>query len=473
MTSVLNISMKILLFLFTIVVTEGSKCPQLRKPHDNSCSKFYDCINLPNGGYVWAPAKCTDGLVFQPHLLLCVLPGDNWTCNDSESINNQVSNNKIVIIDSNNKTGTNSRPNTAELINDPSPKLNTFNSLSNLQLIIPYPLNGVNAANRKEAFEILIPMKQSTNNSNNKNNTNNSKEYLNKIIFYQHIGPSIKQFISLPTRDYSGVNHNDLFNYLVEKYILSHKSSSSPIVNELNDNNNSIDMKFDEITGVNSSEMISLQSNLNININNIDEIDELTNVLLIKGNLGEKQYVTIDKYKSLACDLNIEILKVIPCMRGLRLPNTTDCMKYYTCNIELANAQVYDFTCPPYTAFNTQLSICDTQKYKMCKKNHKNNGRDKEEEVVVISNVADDYVGDEYNDAEDEDEDKGEGENEKVDKPCETTGKFSDRTSENSYYLCYSSEASGNIESIRMVCPNDLIFCQERKVCTAKRFCNN
>lgn len=63
MTSVLNISMKILLFLFIIVVTEGSKCPQLRKPHDNSCSKFYDCINLPNGGYVWAPAKCTDGLV--------------------------------------------------------------------------------------------------------------------------------------------------------------------------------------------------------------------------------------------------------------------------------------------------------------------------------------------------------------------------------------------------------------------------
>jgi len=40
-----------------------SRCLEPRKPHLTSCTIFYNCVNLPNGGYVWVPSRCTEGLV--------------------------------------------------------------------------------------------------------------------------------------------------------------------------------------------------------------------------------------------------------------------------------------------------------------------------------------------------------------------------------------------------------------------------
>lgn len=53
----------ILLFCSLAAICNSSKCPEARKPHGTECSVYYECINLPEGGYVWAPAKCQDGLV--------------------------------------------------------------------------------------------------------------------------------------------------------------------------------------------------------------------------------------------------------------------------------------------------------------------------------------------------------------------------------------------------------------------------
>lgn len=51
-------------FLYSILITiESSKCPESRKPHSTSCTIFYNCVNLPSGGYVWIPSKCIGNLV--------------------------------------------------------------------------------------------------------------------------------------------------------------------------------------------------------------------------------------------------------------------------------------------------------------------------------------------------------------------------------------------------------------------------
>lgn len=52
-----------MILYFTLITTESSKCPESRKPHSTSCTVFYNCVNLPDGGYVWVPSKCTEGLV--------------------------------------------------------------------------------------------------------------------------------------------------------------------------------------------------------------------------------------------------------------------------------------------------------------------------------------------------------------------------------------------------------------------------
>ncbi|CAG5101958.1 Protein of unknown function [Cotesia congregata] len=442
MTSAFNIC---LLLSFIIVVTEASKCPQKRKPHDNSCIKFYDCVNLPNGGYVWAPSRCTDGLVFQPHLLLCVQPGENWSCDDRES-GSEISNDNISL-----SSEFSNRIESGSDLNYQFSSSSASNKLSNLQVIIPYPFNRTNeTGTKKETLQILIPMK-GQNNFNDK--SSDSKGYWNKIIFYQHVGPSVKQYLFLPRNSGSNKNeytYHDIFDYFVKNFTLDHKLEG------IKNNDTEID---DGIT-----EIDTLQSNFNI-----DEIDKLSNVLLVKSNLGKKEYITVDKYKKLlASNLKIEIIRIIPCRRGFRLPNATDCTKYYTC--ELTNAQVHEFTCPPYTAFNNQINICDPQTFKRCLKSryHSLSSSDIKKEMTV-SSKEDDDDDDDYDEDDDNDADS---KDEVADKPCESAGKFPDRKSEKYYYLCYTSEVTGKIESIRMICPNDLIFCGDRKVCTTKRFCN-
>ncbi|XP_043466768.1 uncharacterized protein PF11_0213 [Leptopilina heterotoma] len=67
-------------FFFIIVDLVISKCPETRRPHPTNCNLFYNCVNLPSGEYVWTPSKCSEGLMFESYLGICVLPSETWTC---------------------------------------------------------------------------------------------------------------------------------------------------------------------------------------------------------------------------------------------------------------------------------------------------------------------------------------------------------------------------------------------------------
>lgn len=55
---------------------------------------------------------------------------------------------------------------------------------------------------------------------------------------------------------------------------------------------------------------------------------------------------------------------------------------------------------------------------------------------------------------------------------CKTIGNIADPISASHYYLCYSYNGKPtNLSSVRMMCPQNLIFCAEKNICTRKRMC--
>lgn len=65
-------------------------CPELSRVHKTRCDKYFRCVELPSKSYVWIPTQCDRGLIFEPSLKACVLPGENWECNlnDAEASTN-------------------------------------------------------------------------------------------------------------------------------------------------------------------------------------------------------------------------------------------------------------------------------------------------------------------------------------------------------------------------------------------------
>ncbi|XP_055632458.1 uncharacterized protein LOC129772948 [Toxorhynchites rutilus septentrionalis] len=78
-----KVKMKIVVLLFGIIVTTvvAVPCPEQARPHATRCDQYFRCVLLPSKTHVWVPTQCGKGLIFEPQLKTCVLPGDNWECN--------------------------------------------------------------------------------------------------------------------------------------------------------------------------------------------------------------------------------------------------------------------------------------------------------------------------------------------------------------------------------------------------------
>lgn len=68
------------LALLTSLVAAKS-CPEATRPHLTRCDKYFRCVLLQSGNIVWIPNQCDTGLIYEPTLKMCVLPGDDWECN--------------------------------------------------------------------------------------------------------------------------------------------------------------------------------------------------------------------------------------------------------------------------------------------------------------------------------------------------------------------------------------------------------
>ncbi|XP_055857859.1 uncharacterized protein LOC129920547 [Episyrphus balteatus] len=78
--------------------SEGKPCPEKIQPHKSRCDVYFKCVDLPSMNHIWIPEKCEQGLIFDPDLRMCVLPGENWECNLEEFIGISETNNDENIL---------------------------------------------------------------------------------------------------------------------------------------------------------------------------------------------------------------------------------------------------------------------------------------------------------------------------------------------------------------------------------------
>lgn len=133
---------------------------------------------------------------------------------------------------------------------------------------------------------------------------------------------------------------------------------------------------------------------------------------------------------------------LLSCVPGTRLPNPVNCTKYYICGA--SNNAVYDFACPPNTAFNTQKRVCDVKEYENCA--DVNLKPIQEQEIDEKENISEDF-------------------------DCNIYTRFPDTHSINRYRVCIFETSNGwKIE--QRTCPQNTIFCKQSFTCLPNILCS-
>ncbi|KYQ60754.1 hypothetical protein ALC60_00201 [Trachymyrmex zeteki] len=474
----------VLLACSLICPVSPSRCPEPKKPHLTSCTIFYNCVNLPSGGYVWVPSKCNAGLVFQPYLRMCVVPGDIWTCDilstDSPVTKKHEISELINPMDTSYLGYTEDPLGFSETI-DSSFVIDNFSD-STIDTMTAYPLiefeesdktthNDKSVRNasyhREENYlykytnsqgQLSLSLVQEY-----KDIVNNHYKWLNKLMsrlhVYKELSAAISSSLSIPVRDSTTVNptqtitifasynrrQNVSLNYLVQSY-----TEGNELPNSNDEPTEMIESNKPQINSIATTDStVSTENALELLI---DSLDSDNSIIRISDNLGNRQYFTIDRYKNMAHRLTPRTISVVTCTRNVRLPNKTDCYRYYTC--EPKTATVVEYSCPLHTAFNVYSRICDVESVKTCGSNVKLPVNEIFFENIHANDKSTIYEG------------------ESGERLCKELGKIKDPVSDSHYYICYSVPDSEGIKSIRMTCPNALIFCQSKKVCTTRRLCD-
>lgn len=382
---------------------------------------------------------------------MCVLPGDSWTCDtlstESSFVTNRYDIPELINPNETSYMGLTEDPwNFSEFI-DSSYTTDSIPDYFDQDTATPYPLiedketmeHKLNADDVSEINNIKESYLQTE--DNNKKYYSMLNQLIHHLLIYKKITIPLELLASssllVPPSKF--VTNLPLSSYLVQNYIQQNNNLQNTIIT---------DVKLQDTTENSATlknEINELISNTE-NSKNLSITDDENNIILIMDNIGNKQYLTIERYRSLGYHLDSQFVQVIPCIKNVRMPNMTNCIKYYICEPDMAS--VIEYSCPLFTAFNKYSKTCDATTYNKCRENENN-----KKNINVLGNVNDIFQT-----------------NKNI--QCTEHGKIKDPTSEYHYYICYSaSDNSEDIKSIRMSCPNGLIFCQNRKVCTTKRLC--
>ncbi|PSN41327.1 hypothetical protein C0J52_20905, partial [Blattella germanica] len=137
----------------------------------------------------------------------------------------------------------------------------------------------------------------------------------------------------------------------------------------------------------------------------------------------------------------------LPCTIGVRMPNLTDCTRYYLCNT--SSHKINSYSCPPQTFFNPYKYICEANASIWCQ-GQTTPLRETESSKSFHTTSTTTKPGIHF---------------------CNRPGKSPDPTSNKHYYNCYYN--SGELEWYRMSCPNNLLFCPVLKICTQPSKCHD
>lgn len=231
--------------------------------------------------------------------------------------------------------------------------------------------------------------------------------------------------------------------------------------------------------------------------------------------------------ESLSSGLNN--IEVITCATGVRQPNTTDCTRYYVCSKK--DGKVLSYSCPPYTAFNSEARICDARTYAMCTPNaptptysvsenkriqletlkalqeaNRRQMLQQQQQTIKAQNFAN--LLQQYNSPSNpsytslsspQNQDSSEqnmlnsylqqsatmGQSfattsrpqiatptvKKRKYYCKEGDKIADQTSINNYFVCYKN-AQGQMKGHKMTCSKSLLFCPKITMCTLPSKCS-
>ncbi|XP_053692499.1 uncharacterized protein LOC128740947 [Sabethes cyaneus] len=84
----------LLLVLVTVIglastAARAEPCTEHTRPHATRCDQYFRCVLLPSQTHVWVPRQCEKGLIYEPQLKSCVVPGNDWECNLSAEVGNE------------------------------------------------------------------------------------------------------------------------------------------------------------------------------------------------------------------------------------------------------------------------------------------------------------------------------------------------------------------------------------------------
>lgn len=403
--------------------------------------------------------KNTDFQVFQPYLRMCVVPGDIWTCDtlstDTDTlVTKRYETPELIDPTDTSYLGHTQDPSDFSEAIDSSYAISDFVD-STTAPVTAHPLIEFEDSTRENPGSRNVTYHKEENYlyeyTNNgitqlqkyKEIVDNHRKWLSDLITRLHIHEELSAAISASLSVAGGTTASPIQSVAI---FASHNRRQNISVNYQSHFEAS---KPNETHNVATTTAVSTtESALDVLINSLDPDN---NVIRIADNLGNARYLTIEEYRIVAHRLLPRTVSVVACTKNVRLPNKTDCDRYYMCDPK--KATVTEYSCPPHTAFNINSRICDIESAKTC-------GRKISTSEIFIENV------------EHGEDATTPGEKSSEEILCKELGKIKDPTSDSHYYICYSTPGSVEVKSIRMTCPNALIFCQSKKVCTVRRLCD-
>lgn len=227
--------------------------------------------------------------------------------------------------------------------------------------------------------------------------------------------------------------------------------SSNKIQVELENEINQLIKKILVSQNVKSQVDISVDKLTSLNRENITLINYLILSNIFNVYTREETSASNDEFDPVDFNLdNSENAEQVPCQNNTRFPSKNDCTRYYTCDSTLNS--IREFSCPLKTAFDESTGNCTENRYKECVTNNST-------EIYNILSSDDEQV------IKDDDF---------LTSGCQAFGKHSDPSSTRHYYLCYYStdvRDYGKLKPLKLECPNALLFCGRRKVCTTRELC--
>ncbi|XP_058449399.1 uncharacterized protein LOC131429342 [Malaya genurostris] len=87
----MKVPMLMLFLLLGVAGTtvRGEPCLEQARPHATRCDQYFRCVLLPSETHVWVPTQCAKGLIYEPQLKTCVVPGNDWECDLSAEVLNE------------------------------------------------------------------------------------------------------------------------------------------------------------------------------------------------------------------------------------------------------------------------------------------------------------------------------------------------------------------------------------------------